>query len=348
MSFLAALEDQAQGRRRIDIVRVWHAFRVAHPVEAVASDARDRLARRLDALAAQDGVSLPSPRGRSWDRTARPPLPAWVELPRPRSAAPVVDAASIPWAPELAFVPGTAGVDLAAALAIQGFLASGGRDRVEVPSRERSVELFGDEKRLERLLRTPLFAEGRLDLGVLRCFQMAPPLVWEAGPDGSAGQPILVVENHHTWWSLCGWNARVGDHSAVVYGAGGGFGRDAAGFLVERCRAARTDTAVYFGDLDVEGLTIPWRASTRYLADTGVRLVPAVRWYAVLLARAAGRDLPVGAPLAIREDVLAWLPVGLRAEVAGWFARGVRIPQELVGTEVLQFEESALDPDVPF
>ena len=149
------------------------------------------------------------------------------------------------------------------------------------------------------------------------------------------GRPCLVLENHHTWWSFCRWNERVGEYSAVVYGAGGGFGREAVAFLHEHCRSWKTEVAEYFGDLDREGLTIPWRAATRFAPSDGVRLVPATRWYALLLERAEGVSLPCGPAIVVEDEVLRWLPGDLRARAQGWLDRGARLPQELVGTEQL-------------
>lgn len=225
-----ALLDQARGRRRLPVAEVWRAWQQALPVEAASTDARARLWAHLAVLASSGAIELPAPRGKAWDRTAEPPLPAWIGLPRPKRPSPSFDPRSTPWAPELAFLATAPVEPLDAAYAVQRFLAEGGRSRPLVPLRERSVELFGHEKRLEELLRTPLFGPDRLTLAVLRCFAMAPPLVFEAGPPG---RPCLVVENHHTWWSFAQWNRRLGVYSAVVYGAGGGIGADAVRFLAE-------------------------------------------------------------------------------------------------------------------
>jgi len=45
-----------------------------------------------------------------------------------------------------------------------------------VPHRERSVQLFGNEKRLDALLRTKLFTSGALTLALLRCYAAPLPL----------------------------------------------------------------------------------------------------------------------------------------------------------------------------
>jgi hypothetical protein len=135
----------------------------------------------------------------------------------------------------------------------------------------------------------------------------------------------------------------------VVYGAGGGFGRDAVAFLDERCRGWGTTTAEYFGDLDRDGLVIPWRAATQFAAGSELRLVPATRWYERLLQRASGADLPVGPPIEVTADASSWLPAHLRDAVAASLARGVRVPQELVGSEQLSEEpRSPIDEEVPF
>ena len=343
MTLLSALIQEAGGRRKLDRSEIWRAFRAAHPVEASSGEARERLVARLTALAKEDGLVLPSPAGSGWDRSARPPLPEWVRLPAPPASPVELDLLAVPWAPELGFVPSLGRIDRPADLcALQRFFSRGGRTRPVVPMRERSVQLFGDEKRLERLLHTPLFGEGRLDLTKLRCFAMAPPLVYEDGPPGSRGRPVLVLENHHTWWSFCSWNARVGEYAAVVYGAGSGFGRDAVAFLADRCRTLDAPHAAYFGDLDRDGLVIPWRAATDFAPDHKLRVLPETRWYRLLLARAGEVVLPTGP--ALREEGLEWLPIELREEVSEHFRAGRRIPQELVGTEELAMESGGGSP----
>lgn len=334
MNLLDALVVEAAGRRKLGITAVWRAFRSAHPVEATSGEARERLAARLTSLADEGRLGLPAPRGSGWDRSARPPLPDWVRLPAPPEPRVEVDLLSVPWAPELGFVPSLERIDCPADLfGLQRFFTSGGRTRPVVPMRERSVQLFGDEKRLERLVRTPLFGEGRLELASLRCFAMAPPLVYEDGPPASRGRPVLVVENHHTWWSFCRWNARVGVYAAVVYGAGSAFGRDAVAFVAERCRALDAPHADYFGDLDRDGLVIPWRAATSFAPAHGFCIRPDARWYRLLLRRAEEVQLPTGP--SISEEGLEWLPIELRGRVADHFRTGRRLPQELVGTEEL-------------
>src|SRR5438309_51326 len=81
----------------------------------------------------------------------------------------------------------------------------------------RSLEIFGDEKRLDQLMRgSALFGNGRLTPETLRCIIVSEPLPWTRGPNPDG--PILVIENAATWHSYCRWNAERKHFSAVVYG----------------------------------------------------------------------------------------------------------------------------------
>ena len=68
---------------------------------------------------------------------------------------------------------GVAGEDL---IKLNSFLSERREDRVDVPIKERSLEIFGDEKRLDALRNTVLFDDGRLTLEHLRCFAVAEPM----------------------------------------------------------------------------------------------------------------------------------------------------------------------------
>ncbi len=213
--------------------------------------------------------------------------------------------------------------------AIQAFLVAGGRERPMVPKRERSLELFGDEKRLDALVKRSLFVRGHLSLDLLRCFEVPPPLVWEAGPPKSRGRAILTVENHHTWHSFCRWNRTAGAYAAVVYGGGDRF-VGAAADLERVSEATNANGRVdYFGDLDGRGLKIPVAACKM----THLPILPAARWYDILLD-------PVKVPpdrgdVHVPPGLVAWLAREHREPTARLLSHGMRLPQEWVGWEVL-------------
>lgn len=214
------------------------------------------------------------------------------------------------------------------------FFASGGSARRLVPIKERSLQIFGDEKRLDLIEATTLFREDRLTLEKLRCFIVAEPLGWRRGPSSASEGPLLVLENAATWDSFCRWNERTRRFSAVVYGGGNRFA-DSVGFLAEIYREVGGVRPVkYFGDVDIAGLRIPQRASGRAqragLPEIGAHL-PCYRW---LLREAGAKSVPAGTDEVARRDECDWL--GDCAEGA-WvvLARGHRLAQEHLNAEVL-------------
>lgn len=332
---LQALRAQASGRRKLVGADVWAAFRSAIRGTTGDADARPRLAELLDALAAEGSVALPRTRS-GWDGTAQPPLPRWLRI-VPANAAPTdrPDHRTIPWPPELAFVSRLDRVPLLDdLLAIQRFLGRGGRERSLVPHRERSLQIFGDEKRLDELRRTSLFRTGKLSLELLRCHDVAPPLVWEASAEPAAGRAILVIENLHTYDSFRRYNGRCGRYAAVAYGHGHEFMKTCLDLprLTERIGAEAVE---YFGDLDGAGLQIPHHAR-QVLRDVSadLALAPATTWYEALLGF-ADRAVPAKGGAATGLECLDFLPARLRPAAEPLLRRGLRLPQELIGTEFL-------------
>jgi hypothetical protein len=239
-----------------------------------------------------------------------------------------------PWTPDLAFVPGAKlNLPLADLIQLNTFLAGNPGQRPLVPIKERSLQIFGDEKRLDTLFRgSALLGAGRLTLEKLRCEIVHEPLPWKAGPNSTG--PVLVIENAATWHSYCRWNAERKYFSAVVYGCGNRF-MDSAPYLAEIFKAIGGPRRVfYFGDLDPQGLRIPQEASARVQAAGLPAVEPHLWSYRQLLSLGnghgqAGEVAPPSSPLC------DWL--GDCAEpVRRLFAAGHRLAQEHVGWEFLQ------------
>jgi len=333
------------GRLRLERPALWSAFLAADPEGASRADARPALVGLLQELAAAGELQLPRSR-RSFATTAAPPFPEWLTLARP-PAPPAPgeplrphDPKTVPWAPELAFASamGRLGDETWSDLhALQRFFQQGGRRRPFVPARERSVRIFGDEKQLDRVARSPLFGIGRLSYEVLRCFPVVPPLVWDPGPGLDAG-PILVLESHHTFYSFCSWNRTRGRYAAIVYGGGASFGQSVEYLLDVTGKVHASGELLYFGDLDPEGLRTASRAAEAAARLSLPPLRPAVDWYARLLTLGRELEAPILAEAGagqVDARALNWLPEGLRPEVAELLASGRRLPQELLGWEVL-------------
>lgn len=331
--FHRCLLDHSDGKVRLELDAVRKAFQQVYPELAATPSARGKLRELLDILQLDERIELP--KGRElWDVSALPALPRWVKLPRDTVSAEKPDLRAIPWSPELRFLATTrVFVPLADLLKLQEFFARGGRERPLVPIKERSLEIFGDEKRLDPLARgSALFGEGRLTPEKLRCFIVPEPLPWSAGPTSDG--PVIVIENAATWHSYCRWNAEQKLFSAVIYGCGNRFVDGVRSLSDIFVMLGGPRRVLYFGDLDPQGLLIPQEASARAQPANLPAVEPHLWSYHQLLMLGDGHGQPwEGEPPS--STLCDWL--GELAEPARQlFASNQRLAQEYVGWEFLQ------------
>jgi hypothetical protein len=337
------LHEHCGGKVRLDLDLLLTGFQTVQPELGATPFGRPKLREFLDRLHLEERIDLPKGR-EHWDTSALPALPRWIKLPREDiSLADQIDIRSVPWAPELRFLAsarvGVAGVDL---LKIQEFFAHGGRTKPLVPIKERSLDIFGDEKRLDQLYRnSALFGDGRLTLKNLGCFVVSEPLPWTPGP--ATEGPLLVVENAATWHTFCRWNAECKIFSAIIYGCGNRF-MDGTDSLREILRTLGGSRRVfYFGDLDPQGLHIPQEASFRAQSDAAdlPPIEPHLWSYRQLLALGSSHPQPSDCepPPTNLADWLGELAEPTRQ----LFAARLRLAQERLGWEFLQGQNAVFD-----
>jgi len=245
------------------------------------------------------------------------------------------------WIPSMSFVrDARMSVPFVELVRLNNFIKEGGTERELVPIKERSLEIFGEEKRMDSLVASALFRPGRLDANRdLRCEMIGVPLAWKRGPSDAASQPVIAIENAATWHSFCRWNAGQSVFSAVVYGDGNRF-VEGIRYLTDLFEELGGQRRVfYFGDLDLQGLVIPQEAASR-ARSLGLPPIEAHLWsYRHLLALGSGLGQPwEGEPPS--PTLCDWL--GECAEQAKQlFSAGHRLAQEHVGWEFLRNKEIA-------
>lgn len=327
--FLDAL--RAGTRKRMALEDIRRAFFAAHP-EALTNPIRNALLlERL--LALQEAGALALPAAGSWEKVGNPPLPTWVQVMRESAPAPTVDYAAVPWVPELGFWPELKPPALEAARAINDFLLRRRTTLKMVPIKERSLEIFGDEKRLDALRASggnSLFG-GRLPLSALGAFVVPSPLPYRMAD--AAGQPVLVVENHNSFWSFGEWNQQAMRYAAVVYGSGKAF-QGIGDALDQVLYEVNGVGALYLGDLDPAGVRIPFEFNRSRVDGEVTMVAPALELYRWLLENGRRR------PLEERQERSAhlareWLGAELGGEVKALWEAGLWIPQESLGFEQL-------------
>ena len=350
IAFLAQLQRRAAetGVRRIDLRTLWDCYRDAGVVQASAGSPRGDLASILEELDAHRDLTMPARHSKkAWDVDASAiRLPQWVRMPKANiateahDAAPTINHITCLWPRELDFMrtlrsPRASVVR--AAVAIQRWFAQpGSRQRMIVPVKERSLEIFGYEKRLEALLEGELFKANRLTLSHLRAQRIPEPLTWEATQVTSdRPRSLLIVENLSTYLSFCRWNRATGIYAAIAYGRGKLL-RYLMVLLPEVIDRMHVDRIEYFGDIDAPGILFPLqaRAELRSLSVT-IPFEPALHWYAAMLRRGENALLEVNDPGIWSEYFAEWFPQPFCDDIRRQFELQRRLPQELVGMEYL-------------
>lgn len=324
--------------RRVPLAVLRAAHARHDPTGATSSDSRARLAATVSALQATGKIRVPrSPR--LWERHLSPALPLWVERPAVRSLRPEPSPARV-WRPELAAAAAAASTPAEADVLarVDKFLRDGGADRPVVPHRERSVEMFGDEKRLDAVVRSRLFTTGALTLDLLRCYVAPLPLTAQHTGDPGPRPELLIVENHATYASalaVARERAQAGKHAlAIGYGAGNQLPASLAGASQ---LAPVPKLLWYFGDLDEGGLVTARAADAAARAAGLPPLRPALPLYRALLNY--GEEQPSRGGH-VSDDVAcalaSWLgEPTLTSAAADILSRGQRLAQEWVGYERL-------------
>jgi len=347
-NFLTSLKAASGGRARLKLDAVQAEFLKAFPHFQGSADRRERLRVLLDALAAAGSVRLPSNERNGWERVPMPALPKWILFARgPAQPRESFNHRSFPWTPELAFVAGLRALrDPHEVRRIHAFLKNGGRQRPIVPVKERSYELFGDEKRLDSLLNSQLFAEGRLTLELLRCRQVPASLPCVPAAR-EAKEPWLILENESTFHSFCRLNRHVQLHGGIVLGSGIAVLR-ATEFLAGLLQAsadAQANQFLYFGDLDHDGIQIPFSLNQRLRDQFGIQVRPAEQYYQWLLdARGIGPPIDV---IERHSAAVTWFPSPMRERIRIALRESHPVVQEAIGWEFLAIKFGVAG-DVPF
>ncbi len=324
-----------QGRCRLRLEQLRALWRRADPIAAAAEDAHVRFRQELARLEQAGVIVLPSS-PQAWDRSVSPALPRSVSVaagPRSKRASPIPTA----WVPELNFAaaerhPAT----LDALRAINAWLKiSRGRSLPVVPVPERSLEIFGDEKRLDGLRDGDALFDGRLTLAVLACRQLPPLLVWHPGQSTSG--TVLVVENAAAFDSFRRFNDTAQLWHAVVWGSGNAFRRHHAA-LSDVFAATGARRALYFGDLDPKGIEI----LAGVMRERPDDLRPHRGLYAALTSRRlVRRDHSARLAIGDRRGPLHAVLPEIADAVAALWSDGMVLPQEGFGSEALLDDPAA-------
>jgi hypothetical protein len=205
-------------------------------------------------------------------------------------------------------------------------------DRTAVPVRERSLEIFGEDKALDSLA-DGLLREHPEAWAALSIERVYPPMA-VGDVEGATGREVLVVENGTTFHSvLRAARTHVAQGVPVRYRwIGFGVGRQLRA-IVPSLLDLRPSAVDYFGDLDARGLTIAAEGA-RACRDCGLAdLRPSPVLYGELLER--GRPQPTKAPAHWPPEGMTWIGDELATRLRARLGTTAWLAQEWVGVEAL-------------
>lgn len=242
------------------------------------------------------------------------------------------------WLPDLADLAATSrGGRLKDLQRINEFLKQHPDPLPLVPYRERSLQIFGDEKAMDERLTVKgdaLFG-GRLSLARLGACNPPLPFPFTMPDPPCPGGALLVVENHHTFASMIAANDRQRVFAAVAWGGGNAFTKGCAEYIDTIVERAKATGVMYLGDLDPKGILIP-AAVDRARREAGLPgVMPAIPIYFRLLTHGVVRPLTIEMSETAREAALEWLGEELGRQVLALWRQGGWIPQESLGAEAL-------------
>ncbi|MEU5793201.1 hypothetical protein ABZ800_06660 [Streptomyces sp. NPDC047813] len=274
-----------------------------------------------------------------------PPMPPWHS--------------KLAWAEEYWALPHTTDKIRAAYEALNTWLHRG-HEGMRIPLRERALQVFGHhhyfqqpkhpaEKIFDTLKAKPLFSDRKRLLRLISAFEVDPPLLTkefrstqleeDSGyHELGKGRVLLVVENSTTYWSISHMLRHI-DHRIghVAWGIGRTFQKSIGSITPKN----QITDIVYFGDLDVSGLSIPLGAGL--YAPSGLPPIrPAVELYDALLRLGTpGRCPPKEAKVtpARAQELASWLHPRHRGPACALMLRGERLAQEWVSFDYLSTDE---------
>lgn len=331
----------AHPKTRVAQRALWSLFATAFPGRPQGVGEREWLHAALVELANEGFLRLPAARGRRWDRTMGVAVPISVDLVRARASPSQKTWRGYPWHPRLSWITDLTSMNTEQErflLRVHGGFVD---DRFvrRVPIKYRSLELTGDEKKLERLAASQLFGPSRLTLEQLGCFPDVLPMAWE---EVSPAPSIIIFENAGAFTAAHAVlrTLRNPPYGRIGYGGGAAI-EDAIRYV--SCIEPRVDRIAYVGDLDRDGLRIA-NAAARVARSAALPAVtPAAGLHRAMLTAGERFGSANGWPHASARrgaasndaELVGWLPADVRDAVRAILAAGRRIPEEVLGPDEL-------------
>lgn len=331
---LKRFRDRLRGgqRRTVPQETLWTAFVAVYDDLPSGPERRTWLMAVLEELALRGDIRLPVRHGTRWDRTSIVALPMAISIMAPQSSVdPRMQWRQFPWHPNLQWVFQLRSLSpdqFVFLKRVNEGLVEGWFEQQEC-FKYRSLQLTGDEKRLETLLKGTLFGPGCLTLEMLGCLPEALPLAVE---QLSSNPRMLVFENAAPFMLARSILARTTRPRVGRLAWGAGTQILKAVRYLSTIRPQATEI-LYVGDLDAAGVKI---AADLQRTSTMVPVRPATQFHQAMIESAARLGADDGWPVKdeqpcnVSDSVIGFLEPEIQRKVATMIMRRRRIPEEVL------------------
>ena len=312
-------QQQLPGRQKIWLKEMYEALDlIERQTRGIAIDRRDLLSAVLSILHDEYGYTLPKDRPGNYDGYMQPRLPKWVIKPSKDKREKGVDPVWVPELAELGSVKNKSG----AWVVVNDWLKKTRQlDLEDIPVKERSFEIFGDEKLLEeKILQSKPVQKGIVSKDIFRIYPTAEPIKYVSF---SKGKPCIVIENRDTFHSFWRANNKAELYSVIAYGCGNSFlttWQD----LDRVCCEHECPYIEYFGDIDSEGINIPFKVYAKTLFPLSLQAY----CYKYLIEDVNKDNRQTTVACKNVDNYIAFLPYELKTELLDLLYSGYKIPQE--------------------
>jgi hypothetical protein len=346
--FITALGGLESKNKRVALETLWQLHHDVMPHRPDTADRRRVLLELLRHAQAAGVLEFPV---QAWEKSGEPALPKFINRILEIKAPAQKWWLNYLWCPELAWVTElhVLSEDHGEFLkrVQEGIVHNWFKDLAS--PKLRSLQLTVGEKKLERLMRGPLFQPGRLTRAMLNCTSDVTPLFHHL----IGSKPVaLVFENKAAFYVALSVLQSLPNppYGVLAFGAGNSF-QDSIRYFhdIQQSKPYQQQIGTplerieYLGDLDWAGLKIALGAQKRAQTENLPPLIPARGLHRVLLE--ACLEPTINKPDGILDDkpdrvpseeALLWLPQDVQAEARRILERKNRVPEEMIPAAALE------------
>ena len=217
--------------------------------------------------------------------------------------------------------------------------------KTSVSTNERSFQIWGREKFIQKEEGKLLLKNLGLDLEYLNYYDTSEPLAYYSKSKESP-QNILILENKDTYYTMrryliAGGNEILGENiSTLIYGAGKNVNKAFKDFeiSVEEYVSNKENKLLYFGDLDYEGIVI--YEGLYNLVKDKYNIVPFINGYEQMIDKYIKEEIRLpktkeGQNRNIKDIFLNKFNADYRKKISKILQQDLYIPQEILNIKEL-------------